>query len=340
MYTLEDLQAAIAIFSNVDVSDPDIDQIDELIINAANKVVAVDKILDAHEAGEIELEYAHVAIAEIITESAEADLDVFDLEIDLEQVEEGYSNPNDETISFSQALGGTISNLIEREYANPVEGIKAIASVTGLDNSQINQIITGELVPETETANSIAACFSATSDGQGYQEFMGLSKNALDEVVQFSSPDPQIVPVADPVTNGDLPLLNQVQRASSIKNKVDKLEAEFSAIAQQKELGDALRVLKKDADVLVSNGQMTPHEKTILFGKYEDDSDSLALFTAACAANNTPVATQVDRIRYTIDMAKQRNADARFSSDRHDDYIVEVNDDDFTNEYVSRNGII
>ena len=87
---------------------------------------------------------------------------------------------------------------------------------------------------------------------------------------------------------------------------------------------------------------MTPYEKTLLFGKYEDAKDGLALFTAACQANNTPPDVQVDRIRHSLSMASQRNADARFSSGRHDDYILEVpeNDADFTESYIARNGII
>lgn len=319
MYTLEDLQAAIAVLTNVDLQDPDIDQIDELIINAASKIVAADEVLDAHEAGEITEEEAHTAIAQLITDSAEADLDVFDLEIDLEQVEEeeGYSAGN-EVISFSQALGGTISNLIATEYDRPIDGKKAIADATGLDLSDINQMIIGSVVPDTDTASNIAACFSATSTEAGFKEFMNLSGSALSEVAEFSSTSS---PVLDP--------------------RVNQIEAEFSAIKEERELEDVLRSLNKDADNLVSTGQMTPHEKNLLFGKYEDAKEGLALFTAACAANNTPIDTQVDRIRHSISMASQRNADARFSSDRHDDFILEVGDNDnFTEEYVARNGII
>ena len=318
MYTLKDLKAAIAVFSNVDLEDPDIDQIDELIINAANKIVAADEILDAHEAGEIELEDAHMAIAELITESAEADLEVFDLEIDLVQVEEeeNYSAPTNQNISFSQALGGAISNLIAEEYVSPVEGKKAIADATGLNLNQVNQIITGDLIPETKTAANIAACFSVTCEGQGLKEFMDLSANALNEVARFSN-------------SNEVPIIN---------HKVNKLEAEFNAIAQKQELEDVLRSLNKEADNLISTGQMTPYEKTLLFGKYEDAKDGLALFTAACQANNTPPDVQVDRIRHSLSMASQRNADARFSSGRHDDYILEVpeNDADLKFPFVKR----
>jgi len=137
MYTQNDLADAIAVLSDADLEDNEIDQVDELVIEFAKAKVAIESIMDAEEDGEMGEKEADAAIAQIITDSAEANLDVFDLEVELDE----YAAPQNELISFSQALGGTVSNLIEAEYQTPIAGKQAIANATGLDGGQIDQML-------------------------------------------------------------------------------------------------------------------------------------------------------------------------------------------------------
>lgn len=321
MYTQNDLADAIAVLSDADLEDNEIDQVDELVIEFAKAKVAIESIMDAEEDGEMGEKEADAAIAQIITDSAEANLDVFDLEVELDE----YAAPQNELISFSQALGGTVSNLIEAEYQTPIAGKQAIANATGLDGGQIDQMLIGNLIPDNDTANSIAACFSATQSEEGFKEFMALAGNAMSEVAEFNNS-----------TNAPV----EVYQNSS---EINQLKAEFSALKEQKELGEVLRVLDRQATDLVSEGYLTPFEKSKLFGEGIDREDGVVLFSSACSANNTAVDTQVDRIKYYLSVASERGQVVQFSQPQINDSYAEVVDEvaeTYAKDFINRNGII
>lgn len=321
-YTQEDLANAIAVLSDADLDDHEIDQIDEIIIGFAEEKLNIEAILDAEQEGEIDEESADAMIAETITTHAEKRLQVFDLEIDL--VEENYSNSSQQRggqISFSQAMGATISNLINHDYKSPQSGKSAIASATGLSISDIDRIILGQAVPDTNTANAMTACFSATREEAGFKEFMSLASQAQQEVAQFS--------------NSNTPV-EVVQNSCEINS----LKAEFNALKQQQELGNVLRSLEKQADSLVSNGNLTPWEKKKLFGETLDKEEGLALFSAACEANGVNTDTQLDRITYYLSVASDRGQVIQFSSAQEipiEEAIDPIKQQE-ADEYFKRNG--
>ncbi|MDJ0594426.1 MAG: hypothetical protein QNJ72_31365 [Pleurocapsa sp. MO_226.B13] len=321
-YTQEDLAAAIAILCDADLEDNEIDQIDEFVINAANTKNALEELMDAEEEGQMGEAETDAAIAQVITESAEMNLEIFDLEI--EAMDE-YSADN-QTISFSQAMGMTLSNLIAEEYETPQAGKSAIASATGLSQPEVERLILGEAVPDTDTANSITACFSATQSEAGFKEFMSLAANAINEVAQFSA-DESTTPV-------------EVLQNSS---EISQLKAEFNALKQQQELGDVLRGLERQASLLVQEGSLTPFEKNKLFGKSVDREEGVALFSAACAANNVAPETQVDRISYYLSVASDRGQVIQFGEFPQDDSGVQVIDraaETEAQDFINRNGLI
>lgn len=334
-YTQEDLANAIAVLSDADLDDHEIDQIDEIIIGFAEEKLNIEAILDAEQQGEIDEESADAMIAETITTHAEKRLQIFDLEIDL--LEENYSNssqqrggisrgnlgisPAQNQISFSQAMGTTISNLINHDYKSPQSGKSAIASATGLSISDIDRIILGQAVPDTNTANAMTACFSATREEAGFKEFMSLASQAQQEVAQF--------------TNSNTPV-EVVQNSSEINS----LKAEFNALKQQQELGNVLRSLEKQADSLVSNGNLTPWEKKKLFGETLDKEEGLALFSAACEANGVNTDTQLDRITYYLSVASDRGQVIQFSSAQEipiEEAVDPIKQQE-ADEYFKRNG--
>jgi hypothetical protein len=322
MYTVEDLANAIAILSDADLEDTEIDQIDEFVINCAQEKLAIEQAMDLEEAEEIGEEETDAAIAQIITESAQNKLDIFDLEIH-ETVEEEYSAQN-QTISFSQGMGMVLSNLIAEEYKTPAEGKNAIASVTGLSISDVDRMILGEVVPDTETANCITACFAATQEEQGFKEFMSLAANAINEVTLNQN-------------NSQQPQKAVIQNSSEIK----QLKAEFNALKQQQELGDVLRQLDRQASLLLQDGRLTPFEKKKLFGETLNKEEGVALFSAACSANNVSPETQVDRITYYLSVAADRGQVIQFNEYQDPEPL---NQAEFqaasskANDYFKRNG--
>lgn len=326
MYTLEHLLKSLEIISHVDVEDNELDQIAEITICFAEEKLAIEQVMDAEEKGEMAEEEADAAIARIIAQHAEKRLQVFDLEIDLVEAPEDYSGAGNETISFSQALGGTISNLIEADYSDPSLGKQAIANATGLSFGDVDRIILGQAVPNIDAANAMTACFSVTKDGQGFKEFMNLAANAQNEVAQFSNS-----PTQTPI--------EVVQNSSEITS----IKAELGALKQQKQLSFSLRSLEKTADNLVANGNLTPWEKKKLFGETLDKEEGLALFSATCAANEVTTDTQIDRITYYLSVASDRGQAIQFSHPE-ETQIIEPTFDKAIEEdaqgFISRNGII
>lgn len=324
-YTQEDLANAIAILCDADLEDQEIDQVDEMVICFAEEKLAVEAVMDAEADGEISEEEADAAIAQTITEHAEKRLEVFDLEIDLVEAEE-YSSGDNQLISFSQALGSTIGNLIAEDYQSPLAGKQAIASATGLSMTDVDRIILGQAVPDNETANSMTACFSATSQGAGFKEFMNLAASAQNEVAEFSN-------------TSDSTSIEVLQNSSEINS----IKAEFNAYKAQQELGQTLRILEKQADNLVNNGNLTPWEKKKLFGETIDKEEGLALFSAACTANGVTTDTQVDRITYYLSVAEDRGQAIQFSHPEETQIIEPTLDkqvEEDVDGFISRNGII
>lgn len=326
-YTQEDLANAIAVLSDADLEDGEIDQVDEMIICFAQEKLAVEAILDGEEAGEMEEEEADTAIASAITEHAEKRLEVFDLEIDLIEAPEDYedySGAGNETISFSQALGGTISNLIQSDYSDPNLGKQAIANATGLSVSDVDRIILGQAVPDTDTANAMTACFSVTSKDAGFKEFMNLAANAQNEVAEFNH-DSSATPI-------------EVLQNSA---EINSMKAELDSLRQQEQLSFSLRSLERKADELVTSGNLTPWEKKKLFGETLDKEEGLALFSAACSANGVSTDTQIDRIRYYLSVAADRGQAIQFSLpvETPIDQVVDPLEQEKADDYFKRNGI-
>lgn len=322
MYTVEDLANAIAILSDADLKDTAIDQVDEFIINCAEEKLAIESAMDAEAAGEMGEEETDAAIAQIITEGAQNKLDIFDLEI---HEAEDYSANIGKTISFSQGMGMVLSNLIEAEYQTPAEGKKAIASATGLSMADVDRMILGEVVPDTDTANSITACFSATQEEQGFKEFMSLAANAINEVALNQ--------------NNALPQKEVIQNSSEI----NQLKAEFNALKQQQELGDVLRGLDRQASMLVQEGRLTPFEKKKLFGETLDKEEGVALFSAACSTNNVSPETQVDRITYYLSVAADRGEVIQFNQYQQEEPLDQAEFQaaaEYSESYFKRNGFI
>lgn len=329
MYTVEDLANAIAVLSDADLEDPDIDQVDEFVIHAALQKAAIEQALDAEETGEISEEETDSILAQIITEGAEHNLDIFDLEIHQieEEEEEEYSAGRGETVSFSQGVGMVLSNLIAEEYETPIAGKSAIAAATGLTIQEVDRMLLGEVVPDTDTANNITACFSATQEEQGFKEFMALAANAINEVN-----------------------LNQNQNATPgievlhNSSEISKLKAEFNALKQQQEIGEVLRALERKASLLVQEGRLMPFEKKKILGETLDKEEGVALFSAACAANQVLPETQIDRISYFLSVAEERGQIMMFGEYEQEPAPTNTPEHqaaaEYTDEYFKRNGFI
>lgn len=314
------LEQAIAYLSDADLEDNEIDQVDEFVICCAQQKMGIEEIMDAEEDGEIDPEEADAAIAQIITEGAQRHLDIFDLEI--EPIEMGADTS--EYISFSQATGNVLAGLIEQEYQTPQDGIAAIMGATGLEQNEVQSIISGQSVPDTSTASAIASVFDTLQQDNEFKQWIDLTSNAYSETTQ-----------AQP--EGSTPEL------VAMSAELDRVKADFAAQQQQMDLAQSLRVLERQASDLVAEGCLTPYEKKQLFGNEAEKEDSVALFSQVCLTNNVPTSTQLDRVQYYLHVAQGRGQVVQFGETQDEDSYEAVEDhsaQEYASEFAKRNGII
>jgi hypothetical protein len=212
-------------------------------------------------------------------------------------------------------------------------------------------MILGEVVPDTDAANSITSCFSATQKEQGFKEFMSLAANAINEVALNQHARPKGYRFAYGISSG-FPSISAHQNQGDsaptravIQNssEINQLKAEFNALKHQQELGDVLRGLDRKAMLLVQEGRLTPFEKKKLFGETLDKEEGVALFSAACSANNVSPETQVDRITYYLSVAADRGEVIQFNQYQEPEPVDRAEFQaaaEYSQDYFKRNGFI
>jgi hypothetical protein len=300
---MEELELAIAKITE----DSDYEEIDALKINFANQIDLLSNVLETEESGQIAEEDADIAIAQIIENHAQAQLDAFDLEVEVEFENEAQFNFN--------TVGAMLAALIDSDYTDEADAVVNISKVTGLCVSEIEEIIEDRAVPDHATADAIATVFpTLQQDEVAYKtwiELVSLTLQAKDgaEIAKMDGAE-------------------------------SSLRAEFNALKEQHQLIEELRLAENKANQLVDAHLLTPFEKKILLGNFADAEDRLALFSAACEEAAVPLDTQLDRINYYLYIASQRGEvkmfepmvqEANFSA-------ADPEADKYAIEYIDRNG--
>lgn len=316
------LEQAIAVLA---VDSPN-EEIDEFVICCAKTKLELEAIIEAEDNGEMDDEETEESIAGILMEHSDRAMDIFDLDMEAEYEEETH----DYVANFSEGLSSIFAGLLEAEYENPLDGIEDVASATGVTSDVIHGVINGDVVPDPVMADRIAGVFHSLQDEQAYKEWNDLTSRAYGELLNEYEAE------AEPNQGQDI----ETQRAlATMSAQQNHLVAEFNEMKSEASLYQELRVLNKQAQDLVEQTIITPHERAELLGAFDDTEDSVALFSQACNLTGTPPNVQLDRIKYYLHM-KQRSGqpNSLFSEESDGDnvapYALSQQDQEFVKEIM------
>ncbi len=317
------LEEAIAILSIDSVNE----EVDDFVISCAKAKAQLEEVIEAEDAGEMDDEETDQAIAAILIEHSEETIEIFDLEIEPAE----YSESNNYVASFREGLSSVLAGLIAEEYENPEDGIADIAEATGADIKTIEEIISGDAVPDLVMGQQIAEVFDSLQDDNAYKEWNGLVSQAYGEVAQEVSTSTPVEVMENPETQEALATMSAQQ---------NNLIAEFNQMKSQAQLAEELRILDQQASDLVDQGIITPYEKTELLGNFSDVEDGIALFSQACQLANTPPAVQLDRIKYYLHTKQRTGQPSALFSEFSDGTPLDASaltdsDQAFVSEYLN-----
>jgi len=303
---------------------PEYEEIEALDIDYAEQRQAIKAILASEEMGEVSSDEADESIVNVLEDHNEAQLEIFDLEpVGLEgddEDEESGFNANSRMVSFSAGFGQMLAELIDSSYENVEDAIADISAQTGIEADDIPLMLSGQLVPDQSGLEAIAELFAVLQNNeQAYQEFMLLGNNAYGEAIAETEPEPE--PVA--TMSADM-----------------RLRAEFAALQERETIGDNLRNIERACDRMVSEGRLTPYERQLLLGEFEERSDRVAAFSVACEQEGIAPSQQLDRINFYLYVANQRGDIALFSQPALEPLtpVLDQESVSFVGEYRDRKG--
>lgn len=164
------------------------------VINFAAQQSALKEIVDRAADGEIREDDANLAIAQAIKDHAQAQLDIFDLEIEVELDEKMAEMSSPEKMeqfnSNTEVLRVILAAAIALDYEDPSIGIMAAAEASGLEPGQIQGIIDMKFTPDLPTGQAMAMAFpSLTSDPEAMADWMNVVEAAYSEAIADAEDD-------------------------------------------------------------------------------------------------------------------------------------------------------
>lgn len=254
---------------------PEYKEVQQLDANYALLRRTVRQALAAEEEG-ANSEDIDMTIGQAIEDSAQNQLDIFDLDVDIEMEPESSGDA-------ATDLGAALSEILDESYNDPEEGIAEMAAVAEMAPEQLMACISGQMVPTPASIEAIANHYLA-DDEEAYQGFMLLGQEAYQGAVASGEPP-------EPVE----------------MNAVNDLRAEFNAIREREEVGTRMRYLEKLADGLLAQEILTPAEHSSLLRSdaFRQDPDSVALFSNFCYNNGTTPHDYLNCVEFCLNWKQQ-----------------------------------
>ena len=300
-------------------SPPEFEEIQGLDVNYAVLRKTVRQLLQMEEEGEASSEDVDQTIGQAIEDHAENQLGIFDLEFEVDV---------DNDASPSVILGAALAQILNTYYTDAETGIAEMSAVAGITPENLMDCFTGEVIPTPAGCEAIATHY-LESNPEDFQDFMMISQAASEAAgVEVSGSD------------------FMREEYSSVNPEVEELKAEFNAIQIQNEVGIRIRQLEKKADSLLNQNILTPAERNSLLRSdaFKEDQDSVAVFCAFCANNETEPHSYLDNVEFCLNWKSQCDPSGygAFFNQMSDESITEnpqaKEDAAFVGNYVSRNG--
>lgn len=229
----------------------------------------------------------------------------------------GFSNQNNMTNNYANFNMGTnfvpaLLELIEDEYETLEDGILDIQENTGLDDDQVDGMLSGELVPTPEMVDILNELFYATSESDenalGLQVLAALDRGDLEEedlydALEESEEDSDEEDDYEDEIEEEYEDDEEVDAEavySYIDPRVQELEAKMADFELNSELTARLNEVADFAKQGIQERWLSKAKYDLLLGSFDREEDRVAAFSQTAESNNVDLSTQLYAVLFAL----------------------------------------
>ena len=229
----------------------------------------------------------------------------------------GFSNQNDMTNNYANFNMGTnfvpaLLELIEADYETLEDGILDIQENTGLDDDQIDGMLSGELVPTPEMVDILNELFYATANNNenalGLQVLAALDREDLDpkdlyDALEDSEEEEEEDYEDEDDTEEESDEEDGVDATavySYIDPRVQELESKMADFELNSELKDRLNEVADFARQGIQERWLSKAKYDLLLGSFDREEDRVAAFSQTAESNNVDISTQLYAVLFAL----------------------------------------
>lgn len=287
----------------------DYEEIQALNANYIAFIAVVRQALEMEESGEADSDDVDATIAQAIEDNAQAALDVFDLEIDVD-----FEDVNAAGADFGEAL----AEVLEARYDNPEDGIEDISEMTGVSPEEVQAYLMGRAAPSPDVCRAIADHYLA-DDRQAHKEFCDLGMEAYESAMAEMGG----MNMDDTVNMGGMARKSMSEYSRQDTEDISDELNTIRTIQVEREVSARLRELEGIADDLQSRMILTPAERNSLLrsAQFSKDQDSVATFSQFCFNQGVNPHIYLDNVEFCLNWKMQcgpSNYSAFFSQESNE----------------------
>ena len=205
----------------------------------------------------------------------------------------------DEMMTFvpETEFGEALIEAIEMTYEVPEEAILDIAEGTEYDPEDVIEMLTGDLVPDSELAFEIAVILGLDEEEASILVALAedeinaaLAEEEYDEDMEMGEYDDEEYEDMDEDMDEEGAYAAAIQTLE-LQNR--ELEAKFAQAETEKRLNNVLIQQQLHAQSGVDEGWLPPTILRAEFGNFATDDDRLATFSTTCKKNQVDIETEL-----------------------------------------------
>lgn len=230
----------------------------------------------------------------------------------------GFSNQNDMTNNYANFNMGTnfvpaLLELIEDEYETLEDGLLDVQENTGLEDDQIDGMLSGELVPTPEMVDILNRMFDATAgdneNALGLQVLAALDRGDLEEEDLYDAlddsedEDEEDDEEDDTEEESDEENDDDVDAEavySYIDPRVQELESKMADFELNSELKTRLSEVADFARQGIQERWLSKAKYDLLLGSFDREEDRVAAFSQTAESNNVDLSTQLYAVLFAL----------------------------------------
>lgn len=236
----------------------------------------------------------------------------------------GFSTQNNMTNNYANFNMGTnfvpaLLELIEEDYETLEDGILDIQENTGLDDDQIDGMLSGELVPTPEMVDILNDLFYTTAESDenalGLQVLAALDRGDLEEEDLYDAlentedeeeeDDGYDTEGEDEEEDDEQEEVDAKAVYSYIDPRVQELESKMADFELSSELTTRLREIADFAQQGVQEHWLSKAMYDLLLGSFDREEDRVAAFSQTAESNNVDLSTQLYAVLFALKAAEE-----------------------------------